>query len=217
MTDLDNHQDEAHPRLTLAPESPPSEAVWTIREAAQRFDVSLSTLKRRIAQDELAGAYQDGSGAWRIPMSALLAAGFTRGQHTRSLTQVTDGNHPQPELDAGESAERSVVDDLHREVDDLRRELDRERAERRHVQALADERDRSIRNLELSLRALTTGPLPSALNGVAPDRGPLAPAVTTSTPIPTSTAAPISAPVSPAEDSSIPKPGWRFWRSSRLR
>lgn len=49
---------------------------WTLAEAAQNTDVSVSTLRRALRADRIAGAYKDHNGAWRLPIEGLIAAGY---------------------------------------------------------------------------------------------------------------------------------------------
>lgn len=49
---------------------------WTLAEAAQNTDVSVSTLRRALRADRIAGAYKDHSGTWRLPIEGLIAAGY---------------------------------------------------------------------------------------------------------------------------------------------
>lgn len=60
-------------------ELPPSLEVLTIAEAARRCDTSDDTLRRRLAEGEFKGAFQDSSkrNAWFIPVADLYKAGFS--------------------------------------------------------------------------------------------------------------------------------------------
>lgn len=49
---------------------------WTLAEAARNTDVSVSTLRRALRTDRIAGAYKDHNGAWRLPIEGLIAAGY---------------------------------------------------------------------------------------------------------------------------------------------
>jgi len=53
------------------------EQLVTLSDAAQRCGVSRSTVRRALDRGELPGAVQDGRGVWRVPVSALTAAGWT--------------------------------------------------------------------------------------------------------------------------------------------
>lgn len=66
---------------------------WTIREAMERTGASRSTLRRRLDQGKFPGAYRDQAKQWRIPLTDLLAAGFTPVQGVS-----TDIAHPENEL-----------------------------------------------------------------------------------------------------------------------
>ncbi len=60
-------------------ELPPSLEVLTIAEAALRCGTSDDTLRRRLAEGEFKGAFQDSSrrNAWFIPVADLHKAGFS--------------------------------------------------------------------------------------------------------------------------------------------
>lgn len=70
---------------------------WTIREAVERTGASRSTLRRRLDQGKFPGAYLDQAGQWRIPLTDLLAAGFTPVQPPGQGV-ATDIAHPENEL-----------------------------------------------------------------------------------------------------------------------
>lgn len=70
---------------------------WTMREAVERTGASRSTLRRRLDQGKFPGAYLDPAGQWRIPLTDLLAAGFTPAQPPGQGV-ATDIAHPENEL-----------------------------------------------------------------------------------------------------------------------
>lgn len=144
----DHTETETEPVLDLTdtpdqPESSPDRPVLTIREAADAADVSDKTIRRRLDADELPGAYLDETGPtpiWRIPVEALLAAGFTL-------------HSPSPPDDDPEPVQS--------EFEALRAELERARARitdletRAEVaEAIANERARSLEDMRGAMRML---------------------------------------------------------------
>ncbi|MDP9019775.1 MAG: helix-turn-helix domain-containing protein [Actinomycetota bacterium] len=162
-----DHRRESGPRPAL-----------TITEAARAADVDRRTIRRRLDAGDLPHAYRedDGEGPWRIPIDDLLAAGL----HLHAPA-------PPPPNDSDGPARGPVPPPpAFSEVAEWRR-----RAE--VAEALAAERERTIRALELALRALGPGPptTTEASTGSPP--------------------APVPAP--PSQPEPAPRPTW--WRRRR--
>lgn len=118
--------------------------VLTLSEAVEACGVSRATLKRRLGANELPGAYKDDEGSWRLPVDALLAAGFRL-------------HRPEPvhEPPVPQGHDPSLVEELRERVARLSTELAEARAR-------AEERDRALSTLELALRTLGPAPTPPA-------------------------------------------------------
>ena len=79
------------------------EQLLTLSEAAQRCGVSRSTVRRALDRGELPGAVQDDRGVWRVPVSALTAAGWTGADTGAELGQRT-ASDTGGRADTGQSA-----------------------------------------------------------------------------------------------------------------
>lgn len=136
-----------------APEVP----TLTLREAADHTDASLRTLRRRLSDGAFPNATKDPgpSGAWRVPVTDLEAAGLT----VTAATATPDPVPPVPDL----AARIAEADERVRAAEDRARNAE-ERA--RIAEAVAEERGRALDDTRLALRALTAGvppvPDPSA-------------------------------------------------------
>lgn len=139
-----------------------SSAVFTMKEAANVAGVSVSTLRRRRAELEEAGATITSAG-WQVPMTALIAVGLIHGEGFHTALQArpsTPSAQPSEEAEnTGRLLER--VRELEAEVQEWRR-----RAE--VAEARAEERGRALDALQIAnetermaLRMLT-GQTPAA-------------------------------------------------------
>jgi len=112
----------------------------TLAEAAQGWDVSVRTLRRRIAAGEITGARRIHTRAgqtWHLPISALSDLGYTRRDDNDTLPAPT--NNMADEL----AHQRRVLDDLMAMLD----------AERRALAAAQDgQRSSAIEAAELRVR-----------------------------------------------------------------
>jgi hypothetical protein len=164
---------ETPPTPTLRPRSVSalSRPRWTLTEAAQRVQVSRSTLRRRLEGGAFPGAVQDDSGAWTVTVEDLLGAGFTLARPVvEEPVAGTLKGSPSERAHPAESQahERAQVDeDLAQRVAQLERDLERERAQRalEHAQRVAAERevvrlDANLGDLRQALRMLEAGPRP---------------------------------------------------------
>jgi len=130
----------------------------TLREAADHTDASLRTLRRRLAEGAFPNAVKDDgpSGAWRVPVTDLEAAGLTVTAARATPDPVPD---PVPDL----AAQMAAAEERVRAAEDRARNAE-ERA--RLAEAVAEERGRALDDTRLALRALTAGvppvPDPSA-------------------------------------------------------
>lgn len=120
----------------------PQRPSYTLSEAADLCGVDRRTIRRHLDADRFPNAWRedDGNGPWRIPVTDLLAAGLQPGKPSPPDPPTTDVA-PEPD-----------------HVDRLRDRL--ADAERRAAvaEAVAAERDRTIRAMEAALRALEAGP-----------------------------------------------------------
>lgn len=119
--------------------------VWSASEAARRCGISRATMTRRLQADAIPGATRDESGAWLVPLSGLLAAGF----------------HPDrpapPEEQQDQDTTADALRDAHhaRELAEVRAALELERARRQAAEELATERAARVADLRRALLALT--------------------------------------------------------------
>jgi hypothetical protein len=143
---------------------------FTVTTAAEACQVSRKTITRRIDQLKDGGAYKDATGAWVIPLGALLHAGLSPGRPAApDPVQLTQGGDVGRQ-DTGPDRETQA------QLADLQR-----RAE--VAEALAAERAEQISDLRRTLAMLTAGqsapppastPVPeSSVPASVPRRGPL--------------------------------------------
>lgn len=129
--------------------------VWTLtlREAADHTGASLRTLRRRLTDGAFPNATKDDgpSGAWRIPVTDLEAAGIP-------VTAARPTPDPVPDHDARLAEDH----DARLAEADERARLAEERARVAEVRAriaevIAEERGKALEDTRLALRALTAG------------------------------------------------------------
>lgn len=128
-----------------------SDAVFSLKEAAEVAGVSVSTLRRRKDALTEAGAITAETG-WQVPMTALIAAGLIAGE---------GGS---PASGASRSAGTSEVSDLRRRIAELEQLTADLRRRAEVAEAVADERQRALDIVRLAnesermaLRMLTGG------------------------------------------------------------
>ncbi len=169
--------------------------VFTVAEAAIATRLSVSTLRRKIRNGQIANAYKSsryGTETWMVPLAGLLAAGIRvntpdRGQPLVMDDQVDDHGR------APEHSSRTRLAELEQQVAVLRAELVGARA-------VADERAKRAETAERALLMLEArNPRPVSLDSVS------APVPTPAAPLPPT---PALAPVKPS-----PRP--RHWWSRR--
>lgn len=120
-----------------------SRPAWTLAEASQQTGVSVSTLRRALRSDRIDGAYKDSSGAWRLPVEGLLAAGYP--------PRVGASNpHEPPNAAPAGGAESSV----HARLSELEAALRVARAERDAAREVAHAHERRADSAERALRLL---------------------------------------------------------------
>lgn len=121
-----------------------SSAVFTMKEAADMAGVSVSTLRRRRAELEEAGATITSAG-WQVPMTALIAVGLIHGEGFHTAPQPRPLTPSAQSPDEAESTRRLFerVRELETEVQEWRR-----RAE--VAEARAEERRRALDALQIA-------------------------------------------------------------------
>lgn len=112
----------------------------SISEAARRTGTSRTTVRRRLDAGELQWAWRTPDGAWRVPVSDLLACGF----------ELSDGPRPSAEPSTDSEADSG-------RVAQLERDLAVERARREAAERIAAERLDRVEDLRGVLRALEAG------------------------------------------------------------
>lgn len=130
-------------------ESMPSEQsdqkrpVWTLSEAAERCQVSRSTVRRYREQGRFPNAVKDSKKGWMVPLTDLLGAG---------LDPATPPAQEEPTPLLSEQAQSESEHAL--ELAQLRAALDVERAQRQAAEQIAAERQDHIDDLRASLRMI---------------------------------------------------------------
>ena len=128
-----------------------SHATFSLREAADVAGVSVSTMRRRKAALQEAGAIISDTG-WQVPMTALIAVGLIAGEGTGP-----ERTEDQPGKDSGTVRLHERIAELEHQVSELRH-----RAET--AEAIAAERQQTVDVLRvaneterMALRMLTSG------------------------------------------------------------
>ncbi|MCE5290770.1 MAG: hypothetical protein LLG14_16245 [Nocardiaceae bacterium] len=139
----------------------PTEATFSVTQAAEACLVSRKTIVRRLPQLEEFGAWKDSQGQWVIPLSALLAADLRPGRpsrpeqeapkptaaETKPVTQV----QPEP---VATSAEGHAVNALRAEIENWQRRATDAEKRAAVAEAIATERAGRVDDLRLALRQL---------------------------------------------------------------
>lgn len=144
--------------------------MWlTLREAAEAFDVSLSTLHRRRRDGSLedVGAFKDDD-TWKVPRQGLARLGFTElippvspGQITvdEALSEMETDSPAVTPSDTGENqADSAELLRLREQVAEAQRKETESRHRAEVAEARADERDRIIKAQETAMRLLEAAP-----------------------------------------------------------
>lgn len=143
---------------------------FSLTGAADATGTSKRTILRHIDELTRHGAEKDSTGAWSIPLAALLASGFKVG-----APRTSDTEQPAPERAPHEK--RNTNPQPSDELDELRTELATVRAElvtaqhraalldaeRSAALAVAAEREKHVDSLRVALRALEPAPQPQRL------------------------------------------------------
>lgn len=129
--------------------------IWTLTEAAERCQVSRSTIRRYREQARFPNAFKDPRSGWMVPLTDLLAAG---------LNPAAPPAHDEPNAPLTEHAHASI--EHAQEVAQLRATLEIERAHRQAVEQIASERLTALDDLRTALRmieAAKPSPIPAGL------------------------------------------------------
>lgn len=74
--------------------------VFTIADAAKACNVSKKTLNRKIKAGELANAFKDSKGRWKIPIEDLAQAGYKVNEYkNETISETTDQVKTEPKAD----------------------------------------------------------------------------------------------------------------------
>jgi len=136
-----------------------SEQLLTLSEAAQRCGVSRSTVRRALDRGELPGAVQDSRKVWRVPVSALTAAGGTAADTGADLGRDTPADTG-GQADTGQSA-LSLLSELAPLLEQLTN-LQRERGDLQSELAVAQHRLAQVQDAERRPSRAGTGLLLAA-------------------------------------------------------
>lgn len=163
-----SNQDQDAPGAASTPPAEEEQGhgpMWSASEAARRCGISRATMTRRLQADAIPGATRDESGAWLVPLSGLLAAGFH-----------PDRPAPAEEEDPQDQDAADALRDAHhaRELAEVRAALDLERARRQAAEELAAERAARVADLRQALLALAPPETPQDAD-TAPETPPPSP------------------------------------------
>lgn len=156
-------------------------AVFTMREAAEVVGVSVSTLRRRRADLIAAGAVIEASG-WKVPITALIAAGLISGEGERPArpeAALSEQTHTDSSIESETKQLRDQVRELEQQVAEWRRraEVAEARAEERgqslESRRVANETERmALRMLTSSVPSPTNEPPAASIHSNAPQPTP---------------------------------------------
>lgn len=118
---------------------------WTLARAAKECGVSRDTIKRRRIAGAFPNAYQGERGAWLIPITDLLAAGF---QPTMSKPDEPQQLDVEAERAAVNPGRDDRVTELEHQNELLRVQLESQTQLRAMADQVADDLRRSLRMLE---------------------------------------------------------------------
>lgn len=132
-----------------SPDSSPV-AVFSMKQAAQVAGISVSTLRRRRAELEAAGAVISSDG-WKVPITSLEALGL---MHSSASASAAPSSSPAPKENPDSGALREAQERI--------RELEAENVELRHradmAEAIARERLDALNAERLALRMIVASP-----------------------------------------------------------
>lgn len=166
----DEHQDVTDTGAPSDGGAPPSGGHrFTLTSAAEATGTSKRTILRHIDNLTRHGATKDDTGAWSIPLAALLAAGFRVGAPRTSDTDQHAPTRAPGALDDDRDALRAELQRVRAELTEAQHRAALAAAERAAAVALAAERAAHIDSLRLALRQLTAAPEPAP---TAPERAP---------------------------------------------
>lgn len=137
-------------------DSPPV-AVFSMKQAAQVAGISVSTLRRRRAELESAGAVISSEG-WKVPITALEALGLMEASPPKAYRTAEPAPQENPSV-LQQSEELVQLRDQVLRLQDESREL-RHRAEL--AEAIARERAEALNAERMALRMITAGSSSSA-------------------------------------------------------
>ncbi len=153
---MPGHLDE--PTLPDMPATMPARPKWSAARAARECGVGRATIQRALDSGRIQSAERDDSGAWSIPVDALIEAGFIPGKPTPpDAADASDTDLPAPLIHQGDRAGTEQVLTLTREVERLRGALDVEHARVTAAEQLATERAGRVEDLRMALRMLEVG------------------------------------------------------------
>lgn len=73
--------------------------IFTIADAAKACNVSKKTLNRKIKAGELANAFKDSKGRWKIPIEDLAQAGYKVNEYKNEPKGTTEQVKTEPKAD----------------------------------------------------------------------------------------------------------------------
>ena len=153
---MPGHLDE--PPLPGMPATMPTRPKWSAARAARECGVGRATIQRALASGRIQSAERDDSGAWLIPVDALIEAGFIPGKPTPpDAGDASNTDLPAPLTHQGDQAGTEQMLTLTREVERLRGALDVEHARTAAAERLAAERGGRVEDLRVALRMLEAG------------------------------------------------------------
>jgi len=164
---MPGHLDE--PPLPGMPATVPTRPKWSAARAARECGVGRATIQRALDSGRIQSAERDDSGAWSIPVDALIEAGFIPGKPTPpDAADTGDTALAAPLPHQGDRAGTEQVLTLTREVERLRSALEVEHARTAAAERLAAERGGRVEDLRVALRMLDAGNSGHGPEGMAP-------------------------------------------------
>ena len=130
--------------------------------------VSRKTLRRARERGEFPNAYKADDSAkapWMIPVTDLIAAGFTPGAGRTFSDATAEGTQPNTPIGPqGSHGETSLMDETSVELEELRSKLAKAESERAELlrraevaEAVAEERGRNLDDVRTAMRMLEAG------------------------------------------------------------
>lgn len=151
----------AQPTHVATPPSPAPQTRrprFTITEAATVCDVHPDTIRRRLKDLAENGAEKDDSGAWSIPVEALLSVGLKPGKPSAPEAPAPSAAQTSPGPVAASPVSQSEAETLRQEIEVLKHRLELEQVRRETAERLVDVHRDALDEARAWRRILEAGP-----------------------------------------------------------